>query len=79
MHTHISKWGASCAIRIPKMAVESLGLYEGQGVNLTIENGRLVLEKDAPTYSLEALVAAMNPGEQPQLELDDPAVGGEWE
>ena len=56
MQTQISKWGGSCAVRIPKMAVESLGLSEGTKVNLSLEDGALVLRVDRNDYTLEELV-----------------------
>lgn len=77
MHTHIAKWGASCAIRIPKMAVEMLGLHAGQSVNLVIENDKLVLQKESPRYKLSELVAQMQPKNEPDLIWDDAPQGDE--
>lgn len=77
MHTHIAKWGASCAIRIPKMAVEMLGLHAGQSVNLVIENDKLILQKESPRYKLSELVAQMQPKNEPDLIWDDAPQGDE--
>lgn len=77
MHTHIGKWGASCAIRLPKMAVETLDLHEGQSVSLTIEGDALILRKDAPRYTLKSLVAQMDPSSEPSLLWDDAPQGEE--
>jgi antitoxin component of MazEF toxin-antitoxin module len=77
MHTHVAKWGASCAIRLPKMAVEMLGLYAGQPVRLAIKGDNLVLTKDAPKYKLSELVAQMDSGKNPELMLDDSPQGEE--
>lgn len=77
MHTHVGKWGASCAIRLPKMAVETLGLHEGQSISLTIEDSRLILQKEAPHYKLEELVAQMDSKNEPTLLLDDKPQGEE--
>lgn len=71
MQTHVAKWGASCAVRLPKMAVETLGLHEGQAVRLNIEGDKLVLQKAPPRYTLEELVSQMNKCNQPSLEIDD--------
>lgn len=78
MHTHIAKWGASCAIRIPKMAVETLGLHAGQAIELRIENDKLVLQKEERHYDLKSLVKEMNKTHEPPLELED-AIGEEWQ
>ena len=77
MHTHVAKWGASCAIRLPKMAVETLGLHEGQAISLNIEDGKLILKKEAPQYDLNDLVAQMKTQDQPNLMLDDDPQGNE--
>ena len=39
----IAKWGNSSAIRLPKAALEELGLKPGDSVNLTVEDGKGVL------------------------------------
>jgi antitoxin component of MazEF toxin-antitoxin module len=71
MHTHVAKWGASCAIRLPKMAVETLGLHAGQPISILIEGDHLILKKDRPEYNLADLVAQMNPEYAPESMLDD--------
>jgi antitoxin MazE len=44
----ISKWGNSSAIRLPKAALEELGLKQGDTVDLTVENGKAVIEPARP-------------------------------
>lgn len=56
MQSRVGLWGGSCAIRLPKMAVETLGLHEGEAVSLNIENGALVLRPAAKQYDLNDLV-----------------------
>lgn len=55
----VSKWGNSTAIRLPKAVVEELGLKQGEVVEMTVQDGRAVLQKPkvllAP--SLEEIVA----------------------
>lgn len=43
MQSRIGLWGGSCAVRLPKMAVETLGLYEGETVSLQTRDGGLVI------------------------------------
>lgn len=71
MQTHIGKWGASCAVRLPKMVVETLGLKEGAQITLIIEGEKLVIQKAKPKETLEELVAQMDPKYQPQEEWPD--------
>jgi antitoxin MazE len=44
----ISKWGNSSAIRLPKAVLDELGLKQGDTVDLTVENGKAVLEAPKP-------------------------------
>jgi antitoxin MazE len=79
MQARISKWGNSLAIRLPKAAVASLQVREGEPVDLVIEGDTLVIRAGRPRYTLEELVAAMRPEDQPEI-LDDataPPLGDE--
>ena len=79
MQARVSKWGNSLAIRLPKAAVESLQVREGEPVDLVIEGDILVIRTRRPHYTLEELVAAMRPEDAPEM-LDDvsaPPLGDE--
>jgi antitoxin MazE len=78
MKTNIAKWGASCAVRIPKMAVETLELYEGQKITMRIEGDKLIIEKDLPKYTYEDLIEGMKTQEQPEMEWKDDGELWEW-
>ena len=41
----ICKWGNSSAIKLPKAAMNELGLANGDTVDLTVNNGQVILEK----------------------------------
>jgi antitoxin MazE len=75
----VSKWGNSLAIRLPKAAVASLQVREGEPVDLAIEGNTLRIRASRPHYTLEQLVAAMRSEDQPET-LDDvmsPPIGDE--
>ena len=76
MRSRVGMWGGSCAIRLPKMAVESLGLREGEAVDLQIEKGALVVRRGAPRYALKDLIDQAA-GLAPPESLDDGAIGRE--
>jgi len=76
VRTRIGQWGGSCAIRLPKMAVETLGLHEGEHVDLHIEQGALVLRPSRPSYDLAEMVKAARKQGAPEP-CDDGAVGTE--
>jgi antitoxin MazE len=79
MRARVSKWGNSLAIRLPKAAVASLQVREGEPVDLVIEGETLVIRAGRPHYTLEELVAAMRPEDEPEI-IDDvnaPLAGAE--
>jgi antitoxin MazE len=57
MNTRIQKWGNSLAIRIPKALADETRLAEGATVDLTLVEGKLVIEAQRPReYSLAELL-----------------------
>ena len=70
MRARVSRWGNSLAIRLPKAAVASLHVREGEPVGLVI--GR-------PRYTLGELVAAMRPEDEPEAfdDVNAPPMGDE--
>lgn len=76
MKSRIGTWGGSCALRLPKFAVETLGLHEGQTVDLQIEHDTLVIRRAVPAYALADLLAEAS-GLTPPDPLDDAPLGRE--
>ena len=57
MQTKIKKWGNSLGIRIPKNFAQEAGIQEDSEVDLTVEDGELVIRpRKRPTYSLKSLL-----------------------
>jgi antitoxin MazE len=77
MITHIQKWGNSLSFRIPKPLAVQLGLAENSAIQLTIENGRLIITPQR--YSLDDLLSKINV-ENIHLEVDwnGPVGNEEW-
>ena len=57
MTTRIAKWGNSLALRIPKTVAAEANVQDGDAVDVTVENGALVVRPARRQYSIEALVA----------------------
>jgi antitoxin MazE len=75
MASVVAKWGNSLGLRLPKPIVEQLGVKEGTELDLTVENGCLVIQPRR--YSLEALMAEVT-SENFHGEIEwGPAVGDE--
>ncbi len=57
MQTRIQKWGNSLALRIPKSFAQEIGLDQDATVNVSLEDGRLVVVPVAePPLTLEQLL-----------------------
>lgn len=76
MRARVSKWGNSLAIRLPKAAVESLRVREGEAVEVSIEGDALIIRASGPRYRLEDLVAGITPDNRPET-IEFPPVGEE--
>lgn len=54
----ISKWGNSAGIRLPKAVLDELGLEPGQTVELTVKDGKGVIEpKRPPKITLDWIIS----------------------
>jgi len=58
----VQKWGNSLALRIPKSMAEDLDIGENATVNLTLENGALVVSPDRQKrYQLADMLDRITP------------------
>ena len=56
----ISRWGNSSAIRLPKAVLDELGLKPGQTVELTVQDGKGIIEPARPKkITLEWIISEM--------------------
>ncbi len=56
----IKKWGNSLALRIPKPFAEEVLLKEGSRVDITLENGKIIMTPVSKEYDLERLLSHVN-------------------
>ncbi|HEY8205320.1 MAG TPA: AbrB/MazE/SpoVT family DNA-binding domain-containing protein [Pyrinomonadaceae bacterium] len=58
MKARIQKWGNSLALRIPKSFAAHSSIEQGSVVDLSLDNGRMIVEAaKEQEYSLEELLA----------------------
>ena len=73
--SHISKWGSSLAVRIPKPIAEQWGVHEGSAIEIISRGDQLVLRKR--TYKLTDMLAQVTADNlHPEL-YTGPAQGNE--
>jgi antitoxin MazE len=62
VRARVQRWGNSLALRIPSAFALETTIEQGSEVELTLENGRLVVTPVAePAFSLEGLLAEVTP------------------
>ena len=80
MKVAFQKWGNSLALRVPKAFADEIGASDGKAADMTVSNGKLVIEiarRRKRRYTLDELVAGITPDNR-HGEIDwGPAVGNE--
>ena len=57
MQTKVVKWGNSLGLRIPKSFAEQAGVEAGSEVDISVENGELIVRpRRSPRYNLKDLL-----------------------
>ena len=82
MKVAFQKWGNSLALRVPKAFADEIGASDGKAAEMTVSNGKLVIEIARPRrrkrrYALDALVAGITPDNRHEAIDWGPPVGNE--
>ena len=54
--TRVVKWGNSLGLRLPKSVAREAQLDEGDAIDVSVDNGTIVVRPSRPKYSLDELV-----------------------
>lgn len=55
----IARWGNSLAVRLPREVAERAALREGEEIELSVEDGAVILRRRAWRYDLDELVSGI--------------------
>lgn len=77
MQVHVSRWGNSLGVRLPKELAARVGLTEGSRVEITAEDDRIVISTGRPVYTLDELLAGVIPEDMHEAFDWGPDVGRE--
>ncbi|WBQ09098.1 AbrB/MazE/SpoVT family DNA-binding domain-containing protein [Hyphomonadaceae bacterium ML37] len=77
MKALIGKWGQSAGLRIPKDILDRTRLAVGDAVELSVQDGKVILTPARPPLDREAIFAAMADKEPPELMEWGPLAGRE--
>jgi antitoxin MazE len=61
MRAQVTRWGNSLGVRVPKEIATQVGLKAGTRVEITAEDGRIIVSVARPIYSLDELLVGMTP------------------
>jgi antitoxin MazE len=77
MKAHVTRWGNSLGVRIPKDIAGQAGITEGSRVEIEMAGGQIVITPARPTYKLQDLLAGMTPEAMSEAFDWGPEVGRE--
>lgn len=77
MRVSVARWGNSIGVRIPRDVARAAGLDEGAKVDISAEDGRVVISLARPRYDLATLLADMDPAALREAFEWGPEVGRE--
>ncbi|CAN5813400.1 AbrB/MazE/SpoVT family DNA-binding domain-containing protein [soil metagenome] len=77
IQVQIAKWGNSLGLRVPRDVAARVGLTEGSRVDVEAsEDGRIIITRSRRRFTLEQLLAGMDPGKE-HVAIDDAPKGEE--
>jgi antitoxin MazE len=80
MRTNIGKWGNSLAVRVPAVIAETVALYDGASVDLSVVDGAIVvrpLQHKRNRKDIRQIVAEMDPRTFPDESFETSPLGEE--
>jgi antitoxin MazE len=80
MQTKVQRWGNSLGLRIPKSFAEQAGVEAGSDVDLSVEEGDLIVRpRRAPRYELQDLLRGVTADNiHEQIETGQPVGREAW-
>jgi antitoxin MazE len=54
--TQVARWGNSLGVRLPKSVALEARLAEGDTVDVSVDNGAILIRSSQPRYTLDELV-----------------------
>lgn len=61
MISKVLRWGNSLAVRIPGTFAEEIGLTEDSSVEISVQDGRMVVAPVKPVWRLNQLISGISP------------------
>jgi antitoxin MazE len=79
MTTQVARWGNSLGLRLPKSVAGDAQIAEGDTVDVSVEDGAIVIRPARPRYALAALVRKITPrNRHKEIEWGRPQGREQW-
>lgn len=79
MTTRVATWGNSLAVRLPRALAEEAAVKDGDAVEVTIEQGAIVVRPAKKRYTIEELVQGITPrNRHPETDWGPPVGKEVW-
>jgi antitoxin MazE len=79
MTTWVAKWGNSLSLRLPKAVAQAVQIEEGDQVEITVQEGAIVVRPSKPTFTLRELVGKITPANRhKEIDWGRPAGRESW-
>jgi antitoxin MazE len=77
--TRLARWGNSLGLRLPASVAREARLDEGDTVDVSVDNGAIVIRASRPRYSLDELVGRITArNRHSETEWGDPLGDEVW-
>ena len=60
----VCMWGNSLGVRLPQAITKQIKLEEGELINISVQDNKIILSPTKPKYNLEELLSNANPETQ---------------
>jgi antitoxin MazE len=60
----VSKWGNSLGVRLSKAIAAAVNVGEGDEVDVSVQDGAIVIRPAVKRYTIEELIADIDPGDK---------------
>lgn len=79
MKTQLARWGNSLGLRIPRSVVVDANVADGDEVDVTVQDGAIVVRPAVRRYTLDELVAGITPrNKHPEVDWGAPVGEETW-
>lgn len=78
MTTQVSRWGNSLGVRISKAVAAAVNVEDGDEVDVSVQDGAIVIRPAVKRYTIEELIADITPEDREEADWGPPVGKEVW-